>query len=352
MSTVTRNDICHVVADIGGTNARFAWIGAEYGAASADAACSDALLQCVTAFRCADFVRFEDALQAYLARLREERAPKPVSLTLAVAASVHHDVIALTNFAWRFSRSELAASLGYPVHVLNDFSAQALCLPLLQEQDLHWLQRVTSPVGDPTIAGARTIVGPGTGFGGATVTPGGEVLESEPGHVSFAPVTQHETDLLRELWQRYPRVSVEHLLSGPGLANLHWANVRLRGLPERVCVQDAALIVEAASDGDALALATLQDFTGIFGSVCGDIALSMGSLGGFYLSGGILEKMGSLFDQHLFLSRFLAKGPFQKWCAEVPVARVTLNWPGLLGCAAHIRRLTAAGGPIGSESCS
>lgn len=346
MSIAARDDICHVVADIGGTNARFAWLRADDAGDTADA---DALLRCVSAFRCADFVHFEDALQAYLARLCEERAPKPVSLTLAVAASVHHDVIALTNFNWRFSRSELAARLGYPVHVLNDFSAQALCLPLLRERDLQWLQRAESPVDDLMIVGARTIVGPGTGFGGATVTAGGEVLESEPGHVSFAPVCQHEADLLRELWQRYPRVSVEHLLSGPGLANLHWANVRLRGLPERVCLQSAASIVEAACNGDELALATVQDFTGIFGSVCGDIALSMGSLGGFYLSGGILEKMGSLFDQQLFLSRFLAKGPFQSWCAEVPVARVTLDWPGLLGCAAHIRRIHARSGLPGNE---
>lgn len=320
MSTAASDDICHVIADIGGTNARFAWVGAN------------ALLQCITVYRCADFVRFEEAVEAYLARLGEEHAPKPISLTLAVAASVHQDVIALTNFEWRFSRSALAATLGFPVQVLNDFSAQAHCLGALQDTDLQWLQRPAS-----SVAGTRSIVGPGTGFGAATLTLAGEVLESEPGHVSFAPVSPHEADLLRELWHRYPRVSVEHLLSGPGLANLHWANARLRGLPERVSLPDAPSIVEAAGNGDALALSAVQDFTAIFGSVCGDIALSMGSLGGFYLSGGMLEKMGTLFDPHLFLSRFVAKGPFQSWCAEVPVARVTLAWPGLVGCAVYIR---------------
>lgn len=340
MNTADRESNCHVVADIGGTNARFAWVGeGDPGATHADA-----LLRCVTTFRCADFVRFEDALDAYLVRLHAEGAPKPITLTLAVAASVHRDVIALTNFDWHFSRSALAARLGFPVHVLNDFSAQAHCLSVLRDDDLQWLQRPTTPV-----AGARTIVGPGTGFGAATVTVGGEILESEPGHVSFAPVCQHEADLLRELWQRYPRVSVEHLLSGPGLANLYWANARLRGLPERVSLKDAATIVAAARDGDALALATVQDFTGILGAVCGDIALSMSSLGGFYLSGGVLEKMGLLFDQRLFLSRFLAKGPFQAWCAEVPVARVMLAWPGLLGCAVYIHQRLGINIGSGSE---
>ncbi|MDP2141234.1 MAG: glucokinase [Gammaproteobacteria bacterium] len=333
MSIAARDDICHVVADIGGTNARFAWLGQS----SIDpGAQTDALLQCVTSYRCADFVHFEDALEAYLAGLRKEHAPKPVSLTLAVAASVHHDIIALTNFDWRFSRSELAASLGIPVNVLNDFSAQALCLPMLGDVDLQWLQRPITHV-----AGARTIVGPGTGFGASTLTHGGEVLESEPGHVSFAPVCEHESNVLRELWQRYPRVSVEHLLSGPGLANLYWANVRLRGLPERVPTPEPAIIVEEARNGDPLALDTVQDFIAILGSVCGDIALSMGSLGGFYLSGGMLEKMGSLFDKGVFLSRFQAKGPFQNWCREVPIARVTLAYPGLLGCAVYARSLSS-----------
>ncbi len=309
----------HIVADIGGTNARFAL-----------ASQAEAPLQCVSVFRCADFVHFEDALEAYQEALRERSAPKVVSVCLAVAAAVHKDLIGLTNHSWQFSRRALQTALGIPVHVLNDFTAQALCLPALGDADVQWLRRAQ---GRPHAA-ARTIAGPGTGFGGATLTAAGEVVESEPGHCSFAPVTEHELQLLQVLWRRHPRICVEQLLSGPGLANLYWANAVLSGNPREL---EAAAIVNAAEHGDALALQTLRDFSGILGSVCGDIALSMGSLGGFYLSGGVLEKLGALFDQTLFMTRFVDKGAFRSWCSEVPVARVTLAWPGLLGCARHAR---------------
>ena len=309
----------HIVADIGGTNARFAL-----------ASQAEAPLQCVSVFRCADFVHFEDALEAYQAALRERSAPQVLSVCLAVAAAVHKDLISLTNHSWQFSRRALQTALGIPVHVLNDFTAQALCLPALGDADVQWLRRAQ---GRPHAA-ARTIAGPGTGFGGATLTAAGEVVESEPGHCSFAPVTEHEVQLLQVLWRRHPRICVEQLLSGPGLANLYWANAVLSGNPREL---EAAAIVKAAEHGDVLALQTLRDFSGILGSVCGDIALSMGSLGGFYLSGGVLEKLGALFDQTLFMTRFVDKGAFRSWCSEVPVARVTLAWPGLLGCARHAR---------------
>ena len=312
----------HIVADIGGTNARFAL-----------ASQNDAPLQGVSVYRCADFVHFEDALEAYQESLRERSAPQLLSVCLAVAAAVHKDLISLTNHSWQFSRRTLQAALGVPVHILNDFTAQALCLPILRDADVQWLRRAP---GRPHAA-ARTIAGPGTGFGGATLTAAGEVVESEPGHCSFAPVSEHELQLLQVLWRRHPRICVEQLLSGPGLANLYWANAVLGGNSREL---DAVAIVSAAQNGDALALQTLQDFSGILGSVCGDIALSMGSLGGFYLSGGVLEKLGALFDQTLFMTRFVDKGAFQSWCTEVPVARVTHTWPGLLGCARHARLQT------------
>lgn len=319
---------CHVLADIGGTNARFAWVSP-----------GSAHLQCVERVACADFVHFEDALEAYLERLRTEHAPKPVSACFAVAASVHEDLVRMTNSPWQFSQRALAAQLGFPVHVLNDFSAQAWCLPLLAPglppelgaDSVQWWQ-AGGPRADVPVA--STIVGPGTGFGAATMSARGDVLESEPGHVSFAPVTLHEVALLKQLWQRYPRVSVEHLLSGPGLANLYWANSRLQGGEKEL---PAPGIVEGALKGDVLCVQSVSDFTGILGSVCGDIALSMGSLGGMFLSGAMLEKMDPVFNKALFMARFLDKGPFQDWCTQVPVARLSLPYPGLTGCALHCR---------------
>ncbi len=328
MSTPTQ---AILLADIGGTHARFAWV--EPGSAQ---------LQCVTDYECAAFVRFEDALEAYRARLREQAAPKLVRAVFAVAASVHEDRIRLTNFPWQFSCRALQDSLGVPLAVLNDFSAQAWCLPALKAdfqpalpaEALQWWQRPAETAEPAAVPGARSIVGPGTGFGAATLTAGGEVLESEPGHVGFAPGNAHELALLGQLWQRYPRISVEHLLSGPGLANLYWANSRLLGGEKSL---SAPQIVAAAGQGDLLALQSIEDFTGILGAVCGDIALGVGSRGGVILSGGMLERLDPLLNKALFMARFTDKGPFSQWCSEVPVARLTLPWPGLTGCALYSR---------------
>lgn len=316
--------VCHVLADVGGTNARFAWVTNN-----------DASLQCIETFACAEYGRFEEAVKAYFHRLSMQGAPKAVSACFAIAASVHEDLICMTNSPWQFSRRDLASDLGIPVAVLNDFSAQAWSLSDLLPGQIQPVQEGGAPVTDaPEAHYTRTVVGPGTGFGGASLLPGGIVVESEPGHVSFAPVTAHEMALLKQLWQRIPRVSVEHLLSGPGLANLYWANACLLGKERELA---APQIVAEALAGDALCEQTVRDFVGILGSVCGDIALSMGSLSGFYLSGAILEKMDRLFDTSLFSARFNDKGPFSAWCRQVPVARITAPFPGLLGCAAYSR---------------
>lgn len=312
-----------VLGDIGGTNARFAYVTP-----------ADASIQCIHTYACSEYGRFEDALHAYIQRLANDGAPKSVRVCLAVAASVHEDRIRMTNSPWQFSRSELSAQLGMPVQILNDFSAQAHCLSALGDEQLQWWQQ---PANTAEIGGryARTVVGPGTGFGGATLLPSGEILESEPGHVSFAPVNAHEAALLTQLWQRYPRISVEHLLSGPGLANLYWANAALNGAVSEL---PAPAIVAGAQAGEALCLQSIRDFTAIMGSVCGDIALSTGSLSGLYLSGAMLAKMDTLFDQGLFMRRFTDKGPFSEWCSNVPVARISAAYPGLLGCAVYSRK--------------
>lgn len=315
---------CYVLADIGGTNARFAFVTR-----------SDASLQCVHAYACSEYGRFEDALNAYIERLAQGGAPKPISACLAVAASVHEDHIRMTNSPWQFSRRALSAQLGVPVTILNDFGAQAYCLADLEEGNVQWWQHyaANSVLASPA-RHARSIVGPGTGFGGATLMPSGEVLESEPGHVSFGPVNDHEVALLKRMWKRYPRISIEHLLSGPGLANLYWANAQIQGLQNEL---QAPAIVTGAQHGDALCLQSIEDFVGILGSVCGDIALATGSLSGLFLSGAMLTKMDQFFDQRLFMTRFTDKGPFSQWCESVPVGRINADYPGLLGCAAYCR---------------
>lgn len=316
---MSTRQLTEIVADIGGTNARFAWIEAGGQA-----------LQDIESLLCADFGHAVDAIRHYLTRL--PAAHRISRICLAVAGPVETDWIDLPNNHWAFSKAALEQALGCPVTVINDFSAQLLCIPGLQATEVEWLGAARPRPGLVIAA-----VGAGTGLGVAGLTPGGEIIPSEGGHLAFAPVDGHEVALLQLLWQQYPRVSVERLLSGPGLAALHQANAVLAGQaitapwsPERVSA--------AARAGDALCLRSVQDFAAILGSVAGEVAIALGARGGVWLAGGILPKLEGLYDRQLLRSRFDAKGRFTHYCSEIPLALVNAAHTGLRGCVRALRQ--------------
>jgi glucokinase len=316
-----------LVADIGGTNARFAL------------STTDAQLQCIEVLACANFAQIDDALDAYLSKLAQDKRNAVDSICMAVAAPTGPDTIKMTNHVWVFSQTAMAEKFGVPIRLINDFSAQAWCLTRLRNTDIVWLQdpEQTTDAGGCTdlsawTGGTRTITGPGTGFGGSSITFNLDVLESEPGHLAFAPINKAQMRMLKQLWQWFPRISVEHLLSGPGLANIHKALACLQGVKPADNIS-AAAIVSAAQQGDAQAAESVKMFISILGSVCGDMALSIGSRGGLFLSGDMLKKMGLLFDHRIFMDAFVDKGAFRYWCKEIPVAFLSMPDPGLHGCA-------------------
>lgn len=307
-----------IVADIGGTNARFATIGS-----------TERALERIEVLACADYPRIDDAINAYT---RKHELQRVAGVCIAVAGPVGQDRIELPNSHWAFSRKALQSAIGAPLTVINDFTAQALCIDLLREDEVAWL-------GAPRPAGRgyRAVIGPGTGLGVALQTPAGEVVPSEGGHVGFSPTNEHEIDLLRLLLRRYQRLSIERILSGPGLENLYWANARLEQpdaseLPARRAPEIARL----AEAGDALAQKTVADFFDILATFAGDIALIAWATGGVYLSGGVLAGLMQLFDGTRFRVRFEDKGRFRGFCETVPIARITAEHPGLLGCCAAL----------------
>jgi glucokinase len=321
-----------LVADIGGTNARFALTA------------SDAQLQCIGVLACANYAQIDDALEAYLAQLPLDKRGAVDSICMAVAAPTGPDKIKLTNHVWAFSQCALATKFKVPIRVINDFSAQAWCLTSLSDEDVTWLQDPCKDRGEDTRTdlatwtdGTRTITGPGTGFGGASITISLDVLESEPGHLAFAPLDALQLRMLEQLWQWFPRISVEHLLSGPGLANIHKALTHMRGSPSSEQI-DAARIVASAKRGNDQAMESIKMFITILGSVCGDMALSVGSRGGLFISGDMLKKMGDLFDYSVFMQAFVDKGSFRQWCQSIPVAVFEVSNPGLRGCALFAAR--------------
>lgn len=324
-----------LVADIGGTHIRLAL------------ADENIRLRDIKVWKCASFEQPEDALQAYLGELSEADRTALDQICISVAAPIGSDVTRMTNHHWVLSISALSRLFALPVALINDFSAQAWCLTRLRASDVTWLQppgqsvdAAVEPLPDVSqwLGGVRFVVGPGTGFGGSGITPGGEVLDAEPGHIAFAPLDAVQMDLLRQLWTLHPRVIVEHLLSGPGLANIYNALAVIRGNRSNAELA-AEEVVAAARSGDAVASESTRLFISILGAVCGDIALTVGATGGFFLSGAMLQKFGDLFDHALFLSAFNNKAKFRDWCELVPVGMLNAPYPGLLGCAIYAAHL-------------
>jgi len=311
-----------VLADVGGTHIRFAMI-----------ADSDASLQCIKTYRCADFAHLENAIDHYLDNYLDaaNKINQLNALCLAVPGDVTTEPIQMVNLPWAFSPSSVAQKYACQVHLLNDFSAQALAIPAFNTTDLQWLRGPTASNQVLT----RAIIGPGTGLGAAALLPDGVVAESEAGHISFAPQSSIQKQIHDALTAHFGRVSVERLLSGPGLANIYRC---LQGIEWNELSPAAEMITDRAMQGDSTCLQAIDQFIQILGNVSGDLALALGAKGGIYLSGGVLRKLDRLFDHQLFLDHFNNKGRFTDYCNSIPVALVLTAEPGLLGAAQYARQ--------------
>jgi len=308
-----------VVADVGGTHIRFGALPSP-----------GAQIQCIETFNCADFAQLETAIEHYLTLLSAHYSTteRPGVICLALPGDAQTDPIQLVNAPWDAHIDRLAKHCRCQVLAVNDFSAQAHAISTFEESDLQWLRPATG-----SVAGLnRAIFGPGTGLGVAALLPGGQVVESEGGHISFAPQTDQQQQLLEALLPLYPRISAERLISGPGLANIYRGLALIDGQdrqlqPEQITAQALA--------GDSHCQAAAALFTQIFGSVCGDLALTLGAKGGVYLSGGLLPGLGELFDSSSFLDNFDNKGRYRDYCHQMPIARVLSSQPGLIGAARY-----------------
>ncbi len=323
-----------LVADIGGTNARFGWLDAD----------TDRVGQVAT-LPTADYPDPADALADYLGRLARELGPAyrpPQAAAFAVATAVAGDRVAFTNSHWTFSRDALRQRLGLrALLVLNDFEALALSLPRLRAAQLQ-------PLG-PTLAAPRAplaVVGPGTGLGVAGLLPtahGWVALPGEGGHASLAPADDHESALLAAVRREHAHVSAERLLSGIGLPVLHAAVLQVQGLPRPAAPLAAGEIVERALAGsDAACLETVRSFCGLLGGFCGSVALTLGARGGLFVGGGIVPRLGGLFDATLFRQRFEAKGRLTPYLSAIPTALITDTLAALAGAALALEQLEEA----------
>ncbi|MDB5367506.1 MAG: glucokinase [Rhodospirillales bacterium] len=307
-----------LLGDIGATNARFALL-------------ENGELVDPRVLACADYPTLQAAIETYLASRRAEAA------ALAIAAPVTGRHIAFTNLPWAFETDELARQFGFaPCLVLNDFAAAALAIPRLAPADLR---QVGGTVPAPDDA-PRAILGPGSGLGVASLMPlpGGHFLPlpGEGGHATLAAVDAREAAVIAELARRFGHVSVERVLSGPGLVNLYAALSAIeheRAHDAESLTLAPAEISERARNGDVRAEEAVRLFCDWLGSVAGNLALTMGARGGVYVGGGVVGQLGSLFDEARFRARFEAKGRMKTYLAPIPIFLVSNRLSAFLGLA-------------------
>ena len=312
-----------LLADIGGTNARFAL---QSGAGFDD----------IEVLACADYPTLGEAMQAYLgkAAARGLATGSVRHAAIAIANPVEDDRVSMTNHHWSFSIEALRQQQGLDtLLVVNDFAALAMSLPHLSQDGRERIGGGIELQGRPI-----GLIGPGTGLGVSGVIPAGErwiALAGEGGHVSFAPSTKDEVAILEALWGEYGHVSAERLLSGMGLELIHWARTGKR--------IDAPSITGAALDGSSDSCTkTVETFCGILGSVAGNVALTLGATGGMYIGGGIVPRLGKLFTESSFRARFEDKGRLSPYLARIPTYLITEQYPALRGVSAMLSAHIAA----------
>lgn len=316
-----------VATDIGGTHARFAL-------ATIDGGRVTDLSEPVT-LKTSEHASFQTAWEEFG---KQAGSSLPAELAIAFAGPVGGDVLKLTNNPWVIRPALMKERLGVErFTIVNDFGAVAHAVAALDGDAFTHLCGPAVPLHP---VGVTTIIGPGTGLGVAALLRHGDghyhVIETEGGHVDFAPLDSIEDRILTELRRNFRRVSVERLVSGRGLFNIYEALGAIEQRPLEIR-DDRALWAAALEGRDSLANAALDRLCLTLGAVAGDIALAQGA-NSVVIGGGLGLKLAGHLPGSGFRDRFIAKGRFERRMDEMPVKLVTHPQPGLFGAAAAFAR--------------
>jgi glucokinase len=315
-----------VTADIGGTHARFA-------IATIDGGRVVELGEPVT-LKTSEHASFQTAWEEFG---RRAGIALPNALAMAFAGPVGGELLKLTNNPWVIRPALMREKLGVEQFVVvNDFGAVAHAVAALGTSDFSHICGPDSPL---PADGVITIIGPGTGLGVAALLRHDghyEVIETEGGHVDFAPLDSLEDKILTELRKSFRRVSVERLVSGRGLVNIYEALGAIENRPLEIH-DDKALWAAALDGSDSLAAAALDRLCLTLGAVAGDMALAQGAKA-LVIGGGLGSRLAEHLPRSGFRDRFIAKGRFERRMDDMPVKLITHPQPGLFGAAAAFAR--------------
>ncbi|MGZ0019300.1 glucokinase [Nitrosomonas sp. wSCUT-2] len=293
-------------------------------------------------YHSADFTSFSEILKDFLNRTGISN--RPHAACFAVAGPIADQQVRLTNLSWQFSSESLSSEFSIPVvKLLNDFEAIAMAIEHVPSSDLLTIQ-----AGQAHPQAMRVVLGAGTGMGVAWLAwlhGRYHALPTEAGHIDFAPVDSLQIQLLEALHHRLGHVSVERLLSGPGLTNIFrflQQNDIDNFHPAPIELEDdsgAAITALALMQHHPVAIQSLELFAEIYGAYAGNLALAGLCRGGVYLAGGIAPKIADVLCSGGFIKAFCAKGRFSALLREIPVHIVTNPQVGLLGAQQEAQRL-------------
>ena len=316
MSSPIPDTYPRLVADIGGTNARFALEIAPQ------------QFKFVEVLACNDYNTLVDAVKELLRR-HDISAVRHAAV--AIANPIVGDWVQMTNHHWAFSIETTRQALHLETLLfLNDFTAQALAITRTPSEELLQVGGLAPVEGAP-----KAVIGPGTGLGvsGLIPSPAGYVpLAGEGGHTSFPPFDDAEMAVWQYAKQRYGHVSAERFLSGAGLVLIYEALAEREGA-RRQDLTAAEISKRALSGSSPLCRLTLDIFCAMLGTVSSNLALTLGARGGVYLCGGIVPRFIDYFRQSPFRNRFESKGRFDAYLAAIPVYVVLSKHPGISGAA-------------------
>jgi len=316
-----------LVADIGGTNARFALANV------ANSSCEQPVLSNQKIYKCAEFDGVTSVMETYRDFIG---AALPEQACIAIAGPIEGDYMHMTNLDWSVSGEEMRRHFGFKrFKLINDFAAVAYSLVAAGEGSLQMIKDGVAVPNSP-----RAVVGPGSGLGVAALIPINEKwhpLASESGHAAITSGTDLEAEIIDMIKKRHPRVSAERLLAGNGIIRIH----RVLGVINDTSAEKLTCeeITDRALKGDdALCSQAIDVFCGFLAGFTRDVAFFYGASGGITFAGNIMRHIAPLLIRNDFQSRFMLRGVMDEFVAKIPVTLMKIEEPGLLGAAAWAAR--------------
>jgi glucokinase len=313
-----------LLADVGGTYARFTIEVAPR------------VFRHGARLRCAEHASLFDAVQAYLSGLAADGAERIEHAAIGIANPVDGDQVRMTNHHWQFSIEQLRQRLGLEtLVVVNDFTALAMALPRLAREERRQVGG-----GAPRAASALGLLGAGTGLGVSGLIPvAGDwvALAGEGGHVAMAARDERELLILSHARRQFAHVSFERVLSGPGIELIYRALAEEAG-QAGTSLPASEITRRALDDSEPLCVETVDAFCALLGTAASNLALTLGALGGIYVGGGIVPRLGEYFDRSPFRARFEDKGRFTDYMRAIPTYVVTAEHAAFVGVSALLAR--------------